>query len=52
MFTHGLLSTCLSNDSTIVWTQHLFTQGLLRTIKHMVHSGEYVLRTALCSHWY
>ncbi|MFS7940039.1 hypothetical protein Hanom_Chr05g00458971 [Helianthus anomalus] len=26
-----MLSTCLSNDSTIVWTQHPFTRGLLRT---------------------
>ncbi|KAJ0897951.1 hypothetical protein HanRHA438_Chr08g0351361 [Helianthus annuus] len=49
MFTHGMLSTCLSNDSTIVWTQHLFTQGLLRTISYMAHSGECVSRTALGS---
>ena len=49
MFTHGMLSTCLSNDSTIVWTPHLFTQGLLRTINYMAHSGECVLRTALGS---
>ncbi|KAJ0918181.1 hypothetical protein HanRHA438_Chr05g0214751 [Helianthus annuus] len=49
MFTHGMMSTCLSNDSTIVWTQHLFTQGLLRTISYMAHSGECVSRTALGS---
>ncbi|MFS7986354.1 hypothetical protein Hanom_Chr11g01009331 [Helianthus anomalus] len=49
MFTYGLLSTCLSNDSTIVWTQHLFTQGLLRTINYMSHSGDHALRIALGS---
>ncbi|MFS7982888.1 hypothetical protein Hanom_Chr11g00968051 [Helianthus anomalus] len=26
-----MLSTCLSNDSTIVWTQRPFTRGLLGT---------------------
>ncbi|MFS8016012.1 hypothetical protein Hanom_Chr15g01363391 [Helianthus anomalus] len=40
-----MLSTCLSNDSTIVWTQHPFTRGLLRTIICMGHSGEHVLRS-------
>ncbi|KAJ0846834.1 hypothetical protein HanRHA438_Chr15g0729391 [Helianthus annuus] len=46
MFTRGMLSTCLNDDSTIVWTQHLFTRGLLRTITCMDYCGNHVLRTA------
>ncbi|MFS7888300.1 putative multifunctional methyltransferase subunit Trm112 [Helianthus anomalus] len=42
-----MLSTCLSNDSTIVWTQHPFTRGLLRTINCMGHSGDHVFRTTV-----
>ncbi|KAJ0926409.1 hypothetical protein HanRHA438_Chr04g0170811 [Helianthus annuus] len=39
MFTRGMLSTCLNDDSTIVWTQHPFTWGLLRTITCMDYGG-------------
>ncbi|MFS7992011.1 hypothetical protein Hanom_Chr12g01077311 [Helianthus anomalus] len=46
MFTRGMLSTCLNDDSTIVWTQHPFTRGLLRTITCMDYGGSHVLRTA------
>ncbi|KAJ0818236.1 hypothetical protein HanPI659440_Chr00c03g0710451 [Helianthus annuus] len=46
MFTRGILSTCLNDDSTIVWTQHPFTRGLLRTITCMEYGGNHVLRTA------
>ena len=49
MFTRGMLFTCLNDDSTIVWTQHPFTRGLLRTIICMDYSGDHVLRTALGS---
>ncbi|KAJ0805780.1 hypothetical protein HanPI659440_Chr02g0082201 [Helianthus annuus] len=49
MFTYGMLSTCFSNDSTIVWTQHPLTRGLLRTIICMDYSDDHVLRTALGS---
>ncbi|MFS7955758.1 hypothetical protein Hanom_Chr07g00646351 [Helianthus anomalus] len=49
MFTHGMLSTCLNDDSTIVWTQYPLTRGLLRTIICMDYSGDHVLRTALGS---
>ena len=49
IFTRGMLSTCLNDDSTIVWTQHPFTRGLLRTIIYMDYSGDDVLRTALGS---
>ena len=45
MFTRGMLSTCLNDDSTIVWTQHPFTRGLLRTITCMDYGGNHVLRT-------
>ncbi|MFS7921994.1 hypothetical protein Hanom_Chr03g00243431 [Helianthus anomalus] len=34
MFTRGMLSTCLSNYSTVVWTWRPFTRGLLGT-KHI-----------------
>ena len=46
------MECCLPALATIVlfvWTQHLFTQGLLRTITYMAHSGECVSRTALGS---
>ncbi|MFS7956460.1 hypothetical protein Hanom_Chr07g00654891 [Helianthus anomalus] len=46
MFTRGMLSTCLNDDGTIVWTQHPFTRGLLRTITCMDYGGNNVLRTA------
>ncbi|MFS7921384.1 hypothetical protein Hanom_Chr03g00236161 [Helianthus anomalus] len=46
MFTRGMLSNCLNDDSTIVWTQHPFTRGLLRTITCMDYGGNHVLRTA------
>ncbi|KAJ0818237.1 hypothetical protein HanPI659440_Chr00c03g0710461 [Helianthus annuus] len=46
MFTRGMLFTCLNDDSTIVWTQHPFTRGLLRTITCMDYGGNHVLRTA------
>ncbi|MFS7986572.1 hypothetical protein Hanom_Chr11g01011941 [Helianthus anomalus] len=46
MFTRGILSNCLNDDSTIVWTQHPFTWGLLRTITCIDYSGKHVLRTA------
>ncbi|KAJ0835612.1 hypothetical protein HanRHA438_Chr16g0757331 [Helianthus annuus] len=49
MFTHGMLSSCLNENSTIVWTQHPFTRGLLRTITCMDYNGDHVLRTALGS---
>ncbi|MFS8014921.1 hypothetical protein Hanom_Chr15g01350351 [Helianthus anomalus] len=49
MFTRGMLSTCLSNDSTIVWTRHPFIRGLLRTITCMDYGGNHVLRTVLDS---
>ena len=45
MFTRRMLSTCLNDDSTIVWTQHPFTRGLLRTITCMDYGGNHVLRT-------
>ena len=47
MFTRGILSTYLNDDSTIVWTQHPFTRGLLRTITCMDYGGNHVLRTVL-----
>ncbi|KAJ0935755.1 hypothetical protein HanRHA438_Chr03g0123131 [Helianthus annuus] len=46
MFTHGMLSTCLNDDSTIVWTQHPLMRGLLRTIICMDYSGDHLLQTA------
>ncbi|KAJ0869505.1 hypothetical protein HanRHA438_Chr11g0489881 [Helianthus annuus] len=49
MFTHGMLSTCLNDDSTIVGTQHPLMRGLLRTITYMDYSGDHVLRNALGS---
>ncbi|MFS7910792.1 hypothetical protein Hanom_Chr02g00110391 [Helianthus anomalus] len=42
-----MLSTCLSNDSTIVWTRRPFIRGLLGTIKLHVRSGDHVFRTAV-----
>ncbi|KAM0014217.1 hypothetical protein Hdeb2414_s0037g00733241 [Helianthus debilis subsp. tardiflorus] len=50
LFLH--MECCLPALATVVllvWTQHLFTRGLLRTITCMAHSGEYVSRTALGS---
>ncbi|MFS7956312.1 hypothetical protein Hanom_Chr07g00653141 [Helianthus anomalus] len=49
MFTRGMLSTYLYDDSTIVWTQHPFTRGLLRTITCIDYGGNHVLRTASSS---
>ncbi|KAJ0520512.1 hypothetical protein HanIR_Chr10g0460241 [Helianthus annuus] len=47
MFTRGMLSTYLNDDSTR--TQHPFTRGLLRTIICMDYGDDHVLRTALGS---